>query len=124
MDSFDWHEAGLTVGQVADRMHIAPSAVRFYEAQGLITSERTAGNQRRFHGDVLCRVAMIRVSQRVGLSIAEIREALQELPSGQVPSRADWDRLSVRLKHDLQDRIGELYHLLDELASDVGLARD
>jgi MerR family redox-sensitive transcriptional activator SoxR len=114
VDSFDWHEAGLTVGQVADRMHIAPSAVRFYEA----------GNQRRFHGDVLCRVAMIRVSQRVGLSIAEIREALQELPAGQVPSRADWDRLSVRLKHDLQDRIGELYHLLDELASDVGLARD
>ena len=78
--SFDWHEAGLTVGQVAGRSGVAPSALRFYERQGLITSDRTAGNQRRYHGDILCRVAMIRACQRVGLSIAEIRTARPNCP--------------------------------------------
>ncbi|MGI8412037.1 MAG: MerR family transcriptional regulator, partial [Solirubrobacteraceae bacterium] len=72
----DWHETGLTVGQVAQRMTITRSAVRWYDDHGLLPSERTAGNQRRFFADVQCRVAMIRAAQRVGLSIAEIREAL------------------------------------------------
>ncbi|PZS36661.1 MAG: redox-sensitive transcriptional activator SoxR [Pseudonocardiales bacterium] len=122
-NAFDWHAAGLTVGQVAQRMHISGSAVRFYEAQGLITSDRTGGNQRRYRGDVLCRVAMIRVSQRVGLSIAEIRDALAELPAGQPPGPDDWQRLSRRLKDDLQNRIGDLHRLLDELSTEVGADR-
>jgi MerR family redox-sensitive transcriptional activator SoxR len=108
----DWHVSGLTVGQVAERMQIAPSAVRWYDDQGLLPSERTAGNQRRFFADVLCRVAMIRVSQRVGLSIAEIREALTALPGGEVPSPADWERLADRLREVLAGRIDELFSLL------------
>ena len=68
MDSFDWHEAGLTVGQVAERSGAAPSALRFYERQGLISADRSASNQRRYRGDVLCRVAIIRVCQQAGLS--------------------------------------------------------
>ena len=106
--SFDWHEAGLAVGQVAERSGVAPSALRFYERQGLITSDRTTGNQRRYHGDVLCRVAMIRACQRVGLSIAEIRTALAELPEGQVPGPEDWNRLSQRLQTELRERIDDL----------------
>ena len=70
MDSYDWHEAGLTVGQVAERSGARPSALRFYERQGLISTDRTAGNQRRYRGDVPCRVAMIRVCQQGGLFIA------------------------------------------------------
>ncbi len=116
MASFDWHEAGLTVGQVAERSGVAPSALRFYERQGLITSDRTTGNQRRYHADVLCRVAMIRACQRVGLSIAEIRTALAELPEGMVPGPADWDRLSQRLKRELRDRIDDLNRALQALA--------
>ena len=114
-ESFDWHEAGLAVGQVAERSGVAPSALRFYERQGLITSDRTAGNQRRYHGDVLCRVAMIRACQRVGLSIAEIRTALAELPEGQIPGPQDWDRLSRRLQHELHDRIDDLNRALHAL---------
>ena len=114
-ESFDWHEAGLMVGQVAERSGVAPSALRFYERQGLITSDRTAGNQRRYHGDVLCRVAMIRACQRVGLSIAEIRTALAELPEGQIPGPEDWDRLSQRLQHELRDRIDDLNRALQAL---------
>jgi MerR family transcriptional regulator, redox-sensitive transcriptional activator SoxR len=113
--SFDWHEAGLTVGQVSERIGVAPSALRFYERQGLISSDRTSGNQRRFHADVLCRVAMIRACQRCGLSIAEIRTALAELPVGQVPGPEDWNRLSARLQDELRDRIDDLNRALRSL---------
>ncbi len=92
MDAFDWHEAGLTVGQVAERSGAAPSALRFYERQGLISADRTASNQRRYHGDVLCRVAMIRVCQQAGLSLAQIRTALAEaVPDGRIPGPQEWE---------------------------------
>jgi MerR family redox-sensitive transcriptional activator SoxR len=116
---FDWHADGLTAGEVADRMHIRTSAVRYYADQGLLPHHRTAGNQRRFHADVLCRVAMIQVAQRVGLSLAEIRDALRELPPGQAPTPDDWQRLSTRLQQTLHGRIDEMFHLLDELADDL-----
>jgi MerR family redox-sensitive transcriptional activator SoxR len=116
MGTFDWHEAGLAVGQVAQRSGVAPSALRFYERQGLITTVRTGGNQRRYLGDVLCRVAMIRACQRVGLSVAEIRIALAELPEGHIPGPDDWERLARRLKHVLRDRLDELNGVLEELS--------
>jgi MerR family transcriptional regulator, redox-sensitive transcriptional activator SoxR len=117
---FDWHEAGLSVGQVSERSGVAPSALRFYERQGLLSSDRTSGNQRRYHADVLCRVAMIRACQRVGLSIAEIRTALAELPEGQVPGPEDWNRLSKRLQNELRDRIDDLNQALAALLAGTG----
>ncbi|WUH98374.1 MerR family DNA-binding protein [Spirillospora sp. NBC_00431] len=113
---FDWHTPGLTVGQVAERARIAPSAVRWYADEGLLPCERVAGNQRRFFADVLCRVAMIRAARRVGLTLAEIREALSALPPGQAPTRDDWERLADQLRDVLNHRIGELLTLLDEMA--------
>lgn len=118
-ESFDWHVDGLTAGEVAERMRIAASAVRYYADQGLLPHGRTSGNQRRFHADVLCRVAMIQVAQRVGLSLAEIRDALTALPAGQVPTHDDWQQLSARLKRTLHGRIDEMFNLLDELANDL-----
>jgi MerR family transcriptional regulator, redox-sensitive transcriptional activator SoxR len=115
MTEDDWHVTGLTVGQVAQRMNIAPSAVRWYDDHGLLPSERTAGNQRRFFADVLCRVAMIKASQRVGLSIEEIREALSFLPPRQAPTRDDWKRLATHLRDAASRRISELLAVLDEL---------
>ncbi len=115
MEPDEWHVSGLTVGQVAERMSIAPSAVRWYDDQGLLPSERTAGNQRRFFADVLCRVAMIRASQRVGLSIEEIRKALSALPPRQVPTPQDWERLAGHLRQVASQRITELNAILDEL---------
>jgi MerR family redox-sensitive transcriptional activator SoxR len=113
VDGFDWHEAGLTVGQVAQRSGIAASAVRFYERHGLLTSDRTGGNQRRYRGDVLCRIAMIRACQQVGLSLAEIRVALSGLPEGHIPTRADWERLARDLRARLHERVAQFTHLLD-----------
>jgi MerR family transcriptional regulator, redox-sensitive transcriptional activator SoxR len=104
------------VGQVAERSGVAPSALRFYERRGLIASDRTAGNQRRYHADVLCRVAMIRACQRVGLSIAEIRIALAALSEGHIPGPEDWDRLSRHLKRELHNRIDDLNRALRALS--------
>jgi MerR family redox-sensitive transcriptional activator SoxR len=117
--TFDWHVDGLSAGEVAARMRIAPSAVRYYADHGLLPHRRTSGNQRRFYADVLCRLAMIRVSQKVGLSLAQIREALQQLPPGQIPTKADWDALSARLTKTLHGRVTELFGLLDQLATDL-----
>lgn len=99
-------------------MGIAPSAVRWYADHGLLPSERTAGNQRRFFADVLCRVAMIRASQRVGLSIEEIREALSALTPGQAPTPEDWERLAARLRLHASQRVNELSAILNELRPD------
>jgi MerR family redox-sensitive transcriptional activator SoxR len=115
MGQDDWHVSGLTVGQVAERMNIAPSAVRWYDDHGLLPSERTAGNQRRFFADVLCRVAMIRAAQRVGLSIEEIRQVLSALPARQAPTSEDWERLAAHLRLVASQRIDELFTILDEL---------
>jgi MerR family redox-sensitive transcriptional activator SoxR len=116
MNSFDWHEARLTVGQVADRSGASQSALRFYERQGLISADRTAGNQRRYRGDVLCRVAMIQVCQQAGLSLAQTGTALAEaVPDGQIPGPREWEALARRLRHQLTTRIDELDRLLAEL---------
>jgi MerR family redox-sensitive transcriptional activator SoxR len=112
----DWHVSGLSVGEVAARMGIAKSAVRWYDDHGLLPSERVNGNHRRFYADVLCRVAMIRAAQRVGLTINEIREALSALPPGKVPTEDDWEQLATRLRVVLNKRIDELFDLLEELS--------
>jgi MerR family redox-sensitive transcriptional activator SoxR len=114
----DWHESGLTVGQVAQRMNISRSAVRWYDDHGLLPSERTNGNQRRFFADVCCRIAMIRAAQRVGLTIEEIRVALGALSPRQVPTPDEWERLAAELRNVVSDRIDDLFALLNELTPD------
>jgi len=121
MDSFDWHEAGPTVGQVAERSGAAPSALRFYERQGLISADRATSNQRRYRGDVLRRVAMIRVCQQAGQSLAQIRTALAEaVPDGRVPGPQEWERLAQRLRQEVAGRISEPDRLLGALAGQNG----
>ena len=121
MNSFDWHEAGLTVGQVAERSGAAPSALRFYERQGLISADRTAGNQRRYHGDVLCRVAMIRVCRQAGLSLVQTRTALAEaVPDGRIPGPQEWEHLVQHLRQQVSSRISELDRLLGALTGPDG----
>ncbi|MBZ2199264.1 redox-sensitive transcriptional activator SoxR [Occultella gossypii] len=110
----------LTVGELSARSGVAPSALHFYERQRLISAERTAGNQRRYRRDTLRRVAFIRVSQRVGVPLARIREALDSLPSGRTPTRADWARLSRMWRSELDERIAALEHLRDDLTGCIG----
>jgi MerR family transcriptional regulator, redox-sensitive transcriptional activator SoxR len=110
----------LTVGQVAARSGVAVSALHFYEAKGLIQSHRTAGNQRRYGGDVLRRVALIKVAQEVGISLAEIGKALASLPGSRTPTRDDWSVLSQQWAADLDRRILQLQKLRDGLTDCIG----
>lgn len=110
----------FSVGQLAHRSGVAVSALHFYERQGLISSRRTAGNQRRYSRDVLRRVAFIRISQRVGIPLAMIKHALDELPAERTPTRRDWARLSKSWETDLTARIAELTRLRDNLTDCIG----
>ena len=116
----DKPHAELTPGQVAQRSGVAVSALHFYEAEGLIHSRRTAGNQRRYARDTLRRVAFIRASQRVGIPLRSIKDALGTLPDGRTPTRSDWARLSRSWREDLDDRIRRLHDLRDQLDGCIG----
>ena len=115
-----WNTKELTVGQLAERSGVAVSALHFYEAKGLITSRRTAGNQRRYHRETLRRVAFIRLSQRLGIPLKTIKDALTELPDGRTPNREDWARLSAAWRGELDDRIEQLQRLRDDLTDCIG----
>ncbi len=110
----------LGVGEVARRSGVSVTALHFYESRGLIRSTRTAGNQRRYPRDVLRRLAVIRVGQRVGIPLATIADALSTLPTERSPTRADWTRLSSRWRRDLDDRIAQLTALRDTLTDCIG----
>ena len=110
----------LTIGEVADRSGIPHTALRFYEERGLIASERTAGNQRRYPRAVLRRLAFIRTAQRVGLSLEEIRDALATLPDGRTPTKSDWARLSKSWQEEIEARIDALRRLRDNLTGCIG----
>jgi len=110
----------LTVGEIARRSGFAESAVRYYERLGLIAARRTTGNQRRFARSMLRRLAFIRAARNVGLSLAEVAEALDSLPAGRTPTRADWTRLSRGWRRRLDDQIEALTALRDGLDSCIG----
>lgn len=110
----------LTVGQVAERSGIAVSAIHFYESKGLIKGWRTSGNQRRYPREVLRRIAVIKISQRVGIPLTTIRSMLMSLPKGRTPTAEDWGDMSARWRTDLNDRITRLTKLRDDLTGCIG----
>ena len=110
----------LTIGDFAARSGVAPSALRYYEREGLIHSTRTSGNQRRYERTELRRVAFIRIAQQVGVTLDEIRAALAELPENRTPTRADWARLSDRWRNRLEEKIALMQRLRDDLSGCIG----
>ena len=110
----------LTIGQLSQRSGVATSALRFYEAEGLISATRTGGNQRRYTRATLRRVAVVRAAQVAGLTLGQIREALTQLPDARTPTTADWERLSRTWRDGLDERIAELERLRDRLSDCIG----
>lgn len=110
----------LTVGEVASRSGFAASALRYYERLGLITATRTPGGQRRYERNVLRRLAFIRAARNVGLRLEEVAEALDRLPGGRAPTKADWTRLSRGWRRRLDEQIAALEALRDGLDSCIG----
>ncbi|WP_040510405.1 redox-sensitive transcriptional activator SoxR [Gordonia soli] len=110
----------MSVGQLAQRAGIAPSAVRFYEEKGLIFSHRTSGNQRRFHRAMLRRVAFIRASQAAGIPLSVIADVLAELGDHESPPKSMWEKASKRWISDINNRIALLENMRDLIGSCVG----
>lgn len=110
----------LTIGDISARSGIATSALRFYEARGLIASRRTSGNQRRYERAVLRRVALIQAGRAAGIPLDRIRAALETLPTGRTPTRGDWERLSHGWRDDLDRRIQTLHAIRDRLTTCIG----
>lgn len=113
-------DAHLTIGAVAARTGVAPSALRYYEDEGLISAERTASGQRRYHRAEIRRISFIRAAQEVGLSLAEIGDALHSLPDRRTPTEKDWAKLSAEWRPRLDAQIAMLERLRDRLDGCIG----
>jgi transcriptional regulator, MerR family len=113
-------QRGLSIGALADRTGLAVSAIRYYEAQGLVTAERNAGGQRRFARAAIRRLSFVLIAQQFGVSLAEIRALLDDLPQGRTPTPEDWQRISLRFRARLDQRIATLTRLRDDLDSCIG----
>ena len=110
----------LTVGEVARRSGVAVSTLHFYERKGLIAPWRSRGNQRRYERATLRRIAIIKVAQQLGVSLAEVGARLAALPGDRTPGKADWARLAAGWRVDLDRRIVQLARLRDNLDGCIG----
>src|SRR5512132_1050389 len=110
----------LTIGELSARSGVAPSALRFYETQGLIAARRTSGNQRRYERAILRRIALIQAGRAAGIPLERIRAALETLPASRTPTRRDWERLSRAWRDDLDRQIDTLHAIRDRLTTCIG----
>ena len=113
-------EHELTVGALSERTGVAPSALRFYEAEGLIHATRSDGGQRRYTRETIRRVSFIRIAKEVGLSLEEIGAALASLPDERTPTQKDWERLSSAWRPRIDHQIQVLERLRDRLSGCIG----
>ena len=110
----------FSIGEVAARAGLATSAIRFYEANGLIASERNESGHRRYRPDVLRRVSFIKVAQRVGLTLGEIGDALRTLPDERTPTKRDWAALARSWRPMIDERIETLEAMREQLDGCIG----
>jgi MerR family transcriptional regulator, redox-sensitive transcriptional activator SoxR len=110
----------LTIGEVSARSGVAQSALRFYEAEGLIAATRTDGNQRRYDRSMLRRIAFIQAGRAAGIPLERIHAALETLPKDRSPHTRDWQRLSRSWRADLDRRIATLQALRSRLTTCIG----
>ncbi|WP_413282896.1 redox-sensitive transcriptional activator SoxR [Vibrio sp. MA40-2] len=110
----------MTVGEVAKRSGVKVSTLHFYEQKGLISSWRNQGNQRRYHRNVLRRIAVIKAAQMVGLTLEEIALSLADLPEHQAPNRQHWQQMASNWSAMLDHRIQQLQALKDDLGGCIG----
>ena len=112
--------AGLSIGDVSDRTGLGVSAIRHYEAEGLVFPLRNRGGQRRFDRSDIRRLSFVMIAQQLGFPLAEIRRVLADLPQGRAPTKADWGRIGRRFRTDLDARIVALETLRDRLDGCIG----
>ena len=113
-------ESQLTIGELSERSGVSQSALRFYERKGLISAERSHGNQRRYPRVTLRRVALIQAGKTAGIPLERIREALDTLPADRPPTKRDWERLSRTWARELDERIEQLQAIRGRLTTCIG----
>lgn len=113
-------QAVLTVGQVAKRCGVKVSTLHFYEEKALIFSSRNAGNQRRYRKDVLRRVSLIKAAQKMGITLEEVRQALEKLPDNRTPNQKDWQKMASAWKDKLNARIAYMEKMRDYMTGCIG----
>lgn len=111
---------GLSIGALAARTGLAVSAIRYYEAQGLISPWRNSGGQRRFERADLRRLSFVMIAQQFGFTLPQIKEQLEQLPHGCAPTKSDWVRISHGFRAELDTRIATLTKLRDNLDGCIG----
>lgn len=112
--------AGWSIGKLADRTGLSVSAIRFYEARGLVTPERNAGGQRRFASSDIRRLSFIMITQQLDFSLTEIKDMLEGLPDARTPTQADWAKISKRLQARVDERIERLEQMRTNLTGCIG----
>jgi len=110
----------LSIGQLAARTGLSVSAIRYYEAEGLIAPDRNAGGQRRFERADIRRLSFILIAQRFGFTLARIREVLTALPNARTPTPADWRNMAHGFRTDLDAQIAALQKMRDDLDGCIG----
>jgi len=110
----------LSIGKLASRTGLSITAIRFYEAQGLVSARRNAGGQRRFTRGDIRRLSFVKISQGLGFSLGEVRQALSSLPDGRTPTKRDWEKLSRQFSKDIDERIEALTQLREKLSGCIG----
>lgn len=110
----------LTIGDLARRTGLSVSAIRYYEARGLVEPIRTGGNQRRFLRGDIRRLSFVLIAQGLGLSLGEIEQELARLPHGRNPTGADWKRISGRVRAAIDAKIATLQKTRDDLDGCIG----
>ena len=112
--------SGLTIGDLSERTGLSVPAIRFYETHGIVHPVRNAGGHRRFGAHDLRRLSFAMIAQKLGVSLADIAEQMAHLPIHKAPSKADWTRISRAMRDDLNERIGLLERLRDNLDGCIG----
>ncbi len=110
----------LTIGELARRTGLSVSAIRFYEEKGLVAALRTSGNQRRFLRGDIRRLSFILIAQRLGLSLAEIEDAMASLPEGRTPNAAEWKTISRTVRGRIDAQIAALEKVREDLDGCIG----
>jgi MerR family transcriptional regulator, redox-sensitive transcriptional activator SoxR len=110
----------IPIGTLARRTGLSVSAIRYYEARGLLTAIRTTGNQRRFLRSDIRRLSFVVIAQRLGLALGDIERRLAALPQGRTPTRADWQAFAETLGEAIDTRIALLQRTRDRLDACIG----
>ena len=110
----------ITIGQLSARTGVAVSALRFYEDKGLLASQRSRGNQRRYLRSDIRRVSFIVIAQKLGLALTEIEAQLVQLPQGRAPTLSDWQQISRRMRFEIDQRINLLTRTRNQLDQCIG----